>query len=186
LAETKPVVSIENVVASVTTNCPLDLDKIKKKVPDVNYDSSSFPGAIMRLKSPKTSVLIFRSGNMVCAGAKSEESAIKAVHCALEILKSHKFSVSKDPVISIENIVCSVNLGGRVHIEQAARVMPRSMYEPEQFPGLIHRVLDPKTVNLIFASGKLVCTGGKSTKEVFRSILGLHSVLEQKSLMIYD
>ncbi|MEE9241933.1 MAG: TATA box-binding protein, partial [Nitrosopumilaceae archaeon] len=76
--------------------------------------------------------------------------------------------------------------GARIHLEQAARKLPRSMYEPEQFPGVIHRMLDPKTVILIFASGKLVCTGGKTEKDVYRSVNNLHNLLEEKGLMIYD
>jgi transcription initiation factor TFIID TATA-box-binding protein len=60
------------------------------------------------------------------------------------------------------------------------------MYEPEQFPGLIHRMLDPKTVILLFASGKLVCTGAKKEADVYRSVHNLHALLEEKNLMIYD
>jgi len=60
------------------------------------------------------------------------------------------------------------------------------MYEPEQFPGLIHRMIYPKTVILIFSTGKLVCTGAKTEKDVFRSVHNLHSTLEEKNLMIYD
>jgi len=71
-------------------------------------------------------------------------------------------------------------------LEQAARKLPRSMYEPEQFPGLIHRMLEPKTVILLFASGKLVCTGAKKEKDVYRSIHNLHVLLEEKDLMMYD
>jgi transcription initiation factor TFIID TATA-box-binding protein len=60
------------------------------------------------------------------------------------------------------------------------------MYEPEQFPGLIHRMLDPKTVILLFASGKLVCTGAKKESEVYRAVQNLHTLLEEKNLMIYE
>jgi len=76
-------------------------------------------------------------------------------------------------------------LGGRVSLERVARTLPRSMYEPEQFPGVIHRMVDPKVVILIFASGKLVCTG-KTEKDVYRAVNQLHSMLEEKDLMIYD
>jgi len=88
--------------------------------------------------------------------------------------------------LTVQNIVSSINLGGKVHLEKAARSLPRSMYEPEQFPGLIHRMLDPKTVILVFASGKLVCTGAKTESDVYRSVNILHSMLEEKDLMIYD
>jgi len=60
------------------------------------------------------------------------------------------------------------------------------MYEPEQFTGLIHRMVDPKTVLLLFASGKLVCTGAKTESDVYRSVHNVHALLEEKSLMIYD
>ena len=73
-----------------------------------------------------------------------------------------------------------------MNLEQAARTLPRSMYEPEQFPGLIHRMLDPKTVILIFASGKLVCVGARKEDEIHRSVNQIHNELEQKNLMAYD
>jgi transcription initiation factor TFIID TATA-box-binding protein len=59
------------------------------------------------------------------------------------------------------------------------------MYEPEQFPGLIHRMSEPKTVILLFASGKLVCTGAKKEIEVYKAVNNLHNTLEQRQLMIY-
>jgi transcription initiation factor TFIID TATA-box-binding protein len=101
-------------------------------------------------------------------------------------LRKGKIKIKNEATVTIQNIVSSISLGGRVHLEQAARSLPRSMYEPEQFPGLIHRMLDPKTVILIFTSGKLVCTGAKTEKDVFRSVNNLHSTLEEKNLMIYD
>ncbi len=76
--------------------------------------------------------------------------------------------------------------GGKVSLEQAARVLPRSMYEPEQFSGVIHRMLDPKTVILIFASGKIVCAGAKQEDAIHRSVNSIHSELEQKNLMVYE
>ena len=101
-------------------------------------------------------------------------------------LRKAKIKIKKDAIVSIQNIVSSINLGGKIHLEKAAKTLPRSMYEPEQFPGLIHRMLDPKTVILIFASGKLVCTGAKKELEVHRSVHFLHSLLEEKDLMIYE
>ena len=101
-------------------------------------------------------------------------------------LRKGGIKVKKEAEVTIQNIVSSINLGGKVHLEKAARTLPRSMYEPEQFPGLIHRMLDPKTVILVFSSGKLVCTGAKNEQDVYRSVNNLHSLLEEKDLMIYD
>jgi transcription initiation factor TFIID TATA-box-binding protein len=183
---TTPIIEIVNVVASATIDQKLDLNKIQKKFPDVEYNPELFPGAAFRLKSPKTATLLFSTGKMVCTGSKSEEMAIKAVRTVVQKLRKGGIKIKKDAVIVVQNIVAAINLGGKIHLEQAARSLPRSMYEPEQFPGLIHRMLDPKTVILLFASGKLVCTGAKKEADVYRSVHNLHALLEEKNLMIYD
>ncbi|MCH7876653.1 MAG: TATA-box-binding protein [Thaumarchaeota archaeon] len=183
---TKPIIDIVNVVASATIDQSLDLNDIIKKFPDTEYHPEQFPGLVFRLRNPKTATLIFRTGKMVCTGSKSSDLARKAVKLVVQKLRKGGIKVKKDAVVTIQNIVSSINLGGRIHLEKAARTLPRSMYEPEQFPGVIHRMLDPKTVILIFASGKLVCTGAKTEKDVYRSVHNLHSMLEEKDLMIYD
>jgi len=186
MTETKPVIAIVNVVASATIEQKLDLVDITKKFPDVEYHPEQFPGAVFRLKTPRTATLLFGSGKMVCTGAKSEEMAIKAVNIVVQNLRKGKIKIKNEPTVTIQNIVSSINLGGKVNLEQAARTLPRSMYEPEQFPGLIHRMLDPKTVILIFASGKLVCVGARIEKDIHRSVNQIHSLLEEKNLMVYN
>ena len=186
MPQTKPIVSIENVVASASVDQKMDLNEITRTFPDVEYHPDQFPGLVFRLKSPKTTTLIFTSGKMVCTGAKSEELSRKAVQTVVQRLRKGGIKVKKDAVVEIQNIVASINLGGKIHLEQAARTLPRSMYEPEQFPGLIHRMLDPKTVILLFSSGKLVCTGAKKEPDVYRSVNNLHALLEEKNLMIYE
>ena len=185
MTQTKPVVEIVNVVASATIQEKLDLNKITKKFPDVEYHPEQFPGAVFRLHNPRTATLLFTSGKMVCTGAKSAEMSIKAVNTVVQKLRKGKIRINSDPIITIQNIVSSINLGGTVSLEQAARILPRSMYEPEQFPGVIHRMLDPRTVILIFASGKLVCVGARKAEEIHRAVNIIHSELEEKNLMTY-
>lgn len=186
MPESKPIVSVENVVASASVDQKIDLNEVTEKFPDTEYHPDQFPGLVFRLKTPRTATLIFRTGKMVCTGAKSEELSIKAVKTIVQKLRKGGIKIKKDAIITIQNIVAAVNLGGKIHLERAARTLPRSMYEPEQFPGLIHRMLDPKTVILLFASGKLVCTGAKKESDVYRSVHNLHSLLEEKNLMIYN
>ncbi len=183
---TKPIIEIVNVVASATIDQKLDLYKIQDKFPVVEYNPEQFPGAVFRLSNPKTATLLFSTGKMVCTGSKSEESARKAVKIVVQKLRKEGIKIKKDAVVTVQNIVSSINLGGKIHLEKAARTLPRSMYEPEQFPGVIHRMIDPKTVILVFVSGKLVCTGGKIEEDVYRSVHLLHLMLEEKELMIYD
>ena len=186
MAKTKPIIEIVNVVASAVLDQKLDLYEIQKKFPDVEYNPDQFPGAVFRLRVPKTATLLFSTGKMVCTGSKSEDMARKAVKIVVQKLKKEKVKIKKDAVVTVQNIVSSINLGGKIHLEKTARTLPRSMYEPEQFPGVIHRMVDPKTVILLFASGKLVCTGAKTEKDVYRSVNNLHSLLEELDLMLYD
>ena len=186
MPETKPVIAIVNVVASASVDQKMDLNDITKKFPDVEYNPDLFPGLVFRLRSPRTATLIFTSGKMVCTGSKSEDIARKAVKTVVQKLRKGGIKVKKEAEVTIQNIVSSINLGGKVHLEKAARTLPRSMYEPEQFPGLIHRMLNPKTVIRVFSSGKLVCTGAKTEQDVYKSVNNLHSLLEEKDLMVYD
>jgi len=59
------------------------------------------------------------------------------------------------------------------------------MYEPEEFPGLIYRMMEPKVVILMFASGKLVCTGAKTEREVYEAVYKLKRILEENQLITY-
>ena len=101
---------------------------------------------------------------MVCTGAKSEKLAKRAVRNVVRKLREEGFIIMGKPDITIENVVSTANLGGKVDLETAAAYMDNLMYEPEQFPGLIYRMKEPKVVLLIFASGKMVITGAKSSK----------------------
>jgi transcription initiation factor TFIID TATA-box-binding protein len=71
-------------------------------------------------------------------------------------------------------------------LEKAAFTLGKTMYEPEQFPGLIYRMDEPKVVILLFASGKLVCTGAKKEQDVYTAVEKLHVLLEEKNLIFYD
>ena len=185
MPQTKAIVSIENVVASASINQRVDLNLITKHFVDVEYHPDQFPGLVFRLKDPKTATLIFSSGKMVCTGAKSSELSRRAVQEVVRRLKKGGIPIKNEAEIVIQNMVASVDLGGKIHLEEAARKLQKSMYEPEQFPGLIHRMADPKTVFLVYSSGKLVCTGAKKESEVYRAVNNLHVMLEEKGLMVY-
>jgi transcription initiation factor TFIID TATA-box-binding protein len=73
-----------------------------------------------------------------------------------------------------------------IDLEKAAYTLEHAMYEPEQFPGLIYRMQDPKVVILLFASGKLVCTGAKKEQDVYDAVEKLHTLLEETSLIFYE
>jgi transcription initiation factor TFIID TATA-box-binding protein len=185
LAKHDAYITIENVVASATLNQRIDLNAIVRIFPAVEYRPEQFPGLVYRLKKPKTATLIFSSGKMVCTGAKSEKQARKAVTKVVDELKRGGIVILAKPEIQIQNIVSSAGLGGHIDLEKTTYSLKRTMYEPEQFPGLIYRMDDPKVVILIFASGKLVCTGARKEAEVPRAVRKLQETLEEKGLITY-
>jgi len=175
-------ITIQNVVASASLNQEFNLIDILKNFRNTEYHPKRFPGLVFRLKRPKTATLIFRSGKMVCTGAKSEKLAISAVKRVVKELKAGSIIVLGKPVITIQNMVASANMQNKVDLETAADLLDNVMYEPEQFPGLIYRMNDPKTVLLLFSSGKIVCTGGKSEKMVYESVTNLYELLDEYEL----
>jgi transcription initiation factor TFIID TATA-box-binding protein len=123
---------------------------------------------------------------MVCTGAKSEKEARRAVMAVVKELKKGGIIVISKPDLKVVNIVASVTLGGKVDLEQAVGKLVHTMYEPEQFPGLIYRMDEPKVVILIFASGNLVCTGAKKEQDVHDAVQKLHASLEEQNLIFYE
>jgi transcription initiation factor TFIID TATA-box-binding protein len=186
MPKAKASINIENVVASATLKQRVDLNAVVKGYPGVEYRPEQFPGLVFRLKRPKTATLIFNSGKMVCTGAKSEKESRRAVMRVIKELKKSGIIIISKPELKIQNIVASASLGGIIDLEKAAYTLGKTMYEPEQFPGLIYRMAEPKVVILLFASGKLVCTGAKHEQDVYDAVSKLHKELEEKQLIFYD
>jgi len=72
--------------------------------------------------------------------------------------------------IQVENIVASAKLDSNLNLDKIAFNLENSEYEPEQFPGLVYRMLDPKVAFLLFGSGKVVCTGARSVQDVHTAV----------------
>lgn len=185
MPKSEAMIKIENVVASATLDQKVDLNAVVKNYPGVEYRPEQFPGLVFRLKKPKTATLIFNSGKMVCTGAKSEKEARRAVKKVIRELKKSEIIITGKTELKIQNIVASANLGGMIDLENATLTLEKTMYEPEQFPGLIYRMAEPKVVMLLFASGKLVCTGAKREEDVYVAVHKLHETLEEQRLIFY-
>ena len=166
---------IENVVATVIMEITekIDLTKIARKFEDVEYNPERFPGLVMRITKPKATFLIFSTGKMVITGLRRADEASPGVKKIMKSIKSAGISVS-NPEITIQNIVASGDLHTFIDLNKAAIIMENAMYEPEVFPGLIYRMPDPKTVFLIFSTGKVVCTGAKNKESVKEAISKLN------------
>jgi transcription initiation factor TFIID TATA-box-binding protein len=160
---------VENIVATMALADALDLDAILAAVKNTEYDRKRFPGLIFRIKEPKTSMLMFTSGKANCTGAKNMDDVRRAVGFAVGQLKKGKIPVYPDPKIIVQNIVAVSDVGSVINLNAVMTCLiqgGRVEYEPEQFPGLVYRVGEPKVVVLLFKSGKLVLTGAKNIEDV--------------------
>jgi len=155
-------IRIQNVVASATFNQTFDLKAIAKAFPRDTEFKGRFPGLVFRLKKPKTTMLIFRTGKMVCTGGKGEDEARRAIMRAIRELKNGGINVARKPEIQITNI----------------------LFEPEQFPALIYRWESPKVIFLVFSTGKIVCVGARKEKDIYEAIEKLQRKLEQSEVLI--
>jgi transcription initiation factor TFIID TATA-box-binding protein len=184
-AKKPPSIRIQNIVASAALNQRISLKTIVEKFPQAEYSPKVFPGLVFRLKKPKTATLIFETGKMVCTGAKSEKEAIQAVNKVTKELKNHGIKIENKPTIKIQNIVASAELYGEIDLENVVYKLKRVMYEPEQFPGAVFRMEEPKVVFLIFSAGKLVCVGAKKEPDVYTAVDKLQKILEENELIFY-
>jgi len=81
--------------------------------------------------------------------------------------------------IEVVNIVVSTSLEHDIPLEKMAATLSNTEYNPEQFPGLVIRIRDPKTSALIFSSGKVVCTGARSMEKVEESIVKIIKAIKK-------
>ncbi|MDD5417915.1 MAG: TATA-box-binding protein [Candidatus Nanoarchaeia archaeon] len=166
MSETKPTYTIQNVVASASLFVKVPLEKVAKKLTNTEYNPEQFPGLVIRLEQPKISALIFSSGRIVVTGAKSKAMVEEAVEEIKKELKKVEIETTKKPEIEIQNVVASGDIGMKLNLNKLAFQLETSEYEPEQFPGLVYKVPKSHITFLLFGTGRIVCTGAKTKKEV--------------------
>lgn len=178
-------IKIENIVASTKLADSFDLNIIVEKFPFAEYNKKKFPGLVYRVSNPKAAFLIFTSGKVVCTGSKNVEDVHKVIkELSTNLNKINIFSYN-NPDISIQNIVASSDLQTILNLNAIAvgLGLENIEYEPEIFPGLVYRVDNPKVVILIFSSGKLVVTGGKTPDDCKRGVEVIKDQLNNMGLL---
>jgi len=179
-------IQIQNVVASAVFNQTFDLNAIASAFPRITEFKKRFPGLIFRLRKPKTAMLIFNTGKMICTGGKSEEEARRAILTVVQKLKKEGIKLAEDPKIDITNMVASAILGAFIDLDRLyfKATGSKIIFEPEQFPALIYRWESPKVVFLVFSTGKIVCVGAKKTKDIYEAVGKFQRSLEESDLLI--
>jgi len=156
--------TIVNIVASGNLNCNIDLYNLAISVPNIEYEPEQFPGAILKLKEPKVSMLLFKNGKVICSGASSEKQIPLAIYKASKMIHDIQkdVKVQKNADYTVVNLVSTANLKMDLDLFKTAMELDNVEYEPEQFPGAILRIHDPKVTLLLFKNGKVICAGAKN------------------------
>jgi transcription initiation factor TFIID TATA-box-binding protein len=185
MVEPRDTIKIVNVVASTDIGQEINLKQVTLGLEGADYDPKRFPGLVYRTKNPKTAALIFRSGKIVSTGAKSIDEVHEGVENVFQSLRNIGIDVKGTPEIKVQNIVASADLHAVLNLNAVAigLGLENIEYEPEQFPGLVYRVSDPKVVVLLFGSGKLVITGGRKPEDAANAVDRIVEELKSVSLM---
>ncbi len=164
---------IQNIVATTSLKKPVPLTKLARTQPNTEYNPETFPGLVLRIKEPKSAVLVFSSGNLVCTGTKSVTQVNQVIQEVIKQLRKINVNVTIKPKITVQNIVASGSIDLKLNLNFLAMEMENTEYEPEQFPGLVYKLIEPTATFLLFSNGKLVCTGTKNKKQLDDSMAQL-------------
>ena len=178
-------IRIENVVASLSLADKLDLPAVALELDGAEYEPDQFPGVIYRLKDPKTAILLFGSGKVVCTGGKSMKQVEDSIRIVAQQVSKGGQKIKMRPAIQVQNIVASSDLESEINLNAIAVTLglDRVEYEPEQFPGLVCRMTEPRVVILLFGSGKLVCTGARKPSDIDVAVRKITKELQNADLL---
>jgi len=176
---TEKDLQIVNIVVSSSLEHTIPLEKMAATLSNTEYNPEQFPGLVIRIKEPKTSALIFSSGKIVCTGARSLQKVEESIQKIIESLQKIGIKITIKPKITVQNMVAAGSIGMALNLNSLAMKLPNTEYEPEQFPGLVYKLIEAKATFLLFSNGKVVCTGTKSEAEARAALDKLIVVLKK-------
>ncbi|MDD3136484.1 MAG: TATA-box-binding protein, partial [Methanoregula sp.] len=155
---------VENMVASGVIADSIDLALLSEKVKNCELNTKRFPGAVYRIDNPRIACLIFSTGKIVLTGIRNHKALADGLAIVMKSVRDAGITTHDEPKVAITNMVCSYDIGKRINLNKIVVTLnvENIEYEPEQFPGLVYRIKDPKIVALLFSSGKIILTGGKT------------------------
>jgi len=174
MAKKKDSLKVQNIVATTSLGKDVSLTKLARTQPNTEYNPDTFPGLVLRIKKPKSAVLVFSSGNLVCTGTKSVAQVKEVVQQVIKQLRKINVKVTEKPKITVQNIVASGSINLDLNLNLLALELENTEYEPEQFPGLVYKLDEPTATFLLFSNGKLVCTGTKNKQQLDDSMKQLN------------
>jgi transcription initiation factor TFIID TATA-box-binding protein len=170
----KSNLKVQNIVATTSLGKEVSLTKLARSQSNTEYNPEQFPGLVLRVAKPKSAVLVFSSGNLVCTGTKSVAQVKEVIKEVIKQIAKIGVKVTIKPKIIVQNIVASGSIDLKLNLNTLALQLENTEYEPEQFPGLVYKLEDPTATFLLFSNGKLVCTGTKNKGQLEEAMIQLN------------
>jgi transcription initiation factor TFIID TATA-box-binding protein len=184
--EEVPIPRCHNIVSTSqiqTTLKEINLQRLASLFPFTSYDRKRFAAITIRLANPHCTCLLFGSGKLVITGSTSFHACLVASQTITQLLREvnprEQFGVIS---CVIQNIVAHVELkpGQQINLEGLySKYCEHSTYQKSIFPGLVLRPPESPIVLLVFKSGRIVCTGGKSYDDIYYGFMNMFKVLKE-------
>ncbi len=175
----KSNLKVQNIVATTSLGKEVSLTKLARTQSNTEYNPEQFPGLVLRIEKPKSAVLVFSSGNLVCTGTKSVAQVKEVIKAVIRQIAKIGVKITQTPKITVQNIVASGSIDLNLNLNLLALQLENTEYEPEQFPGLVYKLVDPTATFLLFSNGKLVCTGTKNKQQLEEAMKQLNRNIKE-------
>ena len=150
------------------------------KARNAEYNPRKVNAVVLRFRSPRATALVYSNGKVMVTGSHSADDARTTCKKVAKIVSKCGHPLVRYAEFKIENIVASTDVRYPVRLEGLAYEHRGSCsYEPELFPGLVYRLLEPKISLLIFVSGKIVITGGRTNEDIINAFKSIYPVLHK-------
>ncbi len=172
--------SAVNVMTTNSVGVELDLVEVAKALPNSEYDPRRFSCCTVRMRKPRTTAMIFKTGAINMVGATSIEEARCAARKIAKKLQVYVNANVRFLNFSIKNIVCVGHVGRSVHVPMLAK-RNNLEYNSELFSGLSVKFKDLNTSATVFHSGKINFMGSKTMECANRAFERLCSMINDSS-----
>mmetsp|Transcript_26296 Transcript_26296/g.36648 ORF Transcript_26296/g.36648 Transcript_26296/m.36648 type:complete len:243 (-) Transcript_26296:125-853(-) len=173
-----PTPRILLVTAMMNLQMKLNLKAIAMKARNAEYNPKRFAAVIMRIREPKSTALIFESGKVVMS-SRNPVLAKQAAKKFVRIIQVIGFEAAKFSEFKIVNIMGQATVPYKIRLDALSEAHDDYCnFEPDLFAGLIYRMVEPKIVLTVFASGKVNMTGAKSEEQISKAFENIYPVLK--------
>lgn len=168
----KNKINIENIIFVAYLDSKLNLETLVSKYKNSKGNSTNKNHFILKIKEPKADVYIYKTGKIICKGAKSKENLLKVVKNINDLISElgYKIYLNNFNIIEIEGTIdvkFSIKLNSLYYNLLKKNKAKQISYEPEIYSGLIYHMNLPKITLIIYSSGIIKFFGAKNREDIY-------------------